>query len=224
MEKKILVWDAPTRVFHWLLAASFAGAFLTAESERLRDVHVMLGYTLFGLIGFRLVWGFVGSRHARFSDFAYGPRRVIAYLKSLFSGSPEHHLGHNPAGAVAIFLMLGLGVALAVSGLATFYEVGGDWLEEFHEGVANTMLAVVAIHVAGVFLSSLLHRENLVRSMVTGYKSGGEDSKPARRFRVVAALLAAAVAGWLALGSVNAGQDSAGGSARAERSGGDHDD
>lgn len=223
MEKKVLVWDAPTRVFHWLLAASFAGAFLTAESERLRDVHVMLGYTLFGLIGFRIVWGFVGSRHARFADFAYGPRRVVAYLKSLRSGKPEHFLGHNPAGAVAIFLMIGLGLLLAGSGVASFYEIGGEAAEELHEGIANTMLAVVVVHVAGVVLSSLLHRENLVRAMVTGYKSGSRTGDAPRRFRLVAALLAAAVAGWLTLGSVGA-EGSGADAPRAGQTDGHHDD
>ena len=102
MEKsKLLVWDVPTRVFHWLLALSFAGAFVTAESERYRDVHVALGYTVLGLVAFRLVWGLIGTRYARFWSFAYGPRSVLTYVKSLFTRSPQHHLGHNPAGSWA---------------------------------------------------------------------------------------------------------------------------
>ena len=86
---RILVWDLPLRVFHWLLAISFVGAFLTAESERVRDVHVVLGYTVLGLLAFRLLWGFLGTRHARWSSFAYGPGAVLRYLRSLFSRRPS---------------------------------------------------------------------------------------------------------------------------------------
>ena len=81
--KRVFVWDLPVRLFHWSLALSFAGAFLTAESERYRDVHVVLGYTVLGLVAFRLLWAFVGTRYARLSSFAFGPRDVVAYVKSL---------------------------------------------------------------------------------------------------------------------------------------------
>lgn len=172
MRNKILVWDLPTRLFHWLLAASFIGAFLTAESEYWRDIHVALGYTVVGLIGFRLVWGVVGSRYARFSSFAFGSSKVVAYLKSLLGGSPQHYVGHNPAGSWVIYGLLLLGLLTGASGYATYNELGGEWLEELHEAAANTMLALVGVHVAGVLVSSLLHRENLVRSMIDGYKHG----------------------------------------------------
>jgi cytochrome b len=172
MRNKILVWDLPTRLFHWLLAASFIGAFLTAESEYWRDIHVALGYTVVGLIGFRLLWGVIGSRYARFSSFAFGPSKVLAYLKSLLSASPRHYVGHNPAGSWVIYGLLVLGLVAGASGYATYNELGGEWLEELHEGAANAMLALVGVHVAGVLVSSLLHRENLVRSMINGYKQG----------------------------------------------------
>src|SRR5512134_298190 len=118
MANRILVWDAPIRVFHWLLAASFAGAFLTGDSERWRDIHVLLGYTVAGLIGFRLVWGLVGTRYARFRSFLFSPGELVRYLRSLAARSPQHYLGHNPAGSVAIFLLLALGVATAATGYA----------------------------------------------------------------------------------------------------------
>jgi cytochrome b len=169
---RILVWDLPTRAFHWLMALSFAGAYVTAESEKWRDIHVMLGYTLLGLIAFRLVWGLVGTRYARFASFLYGPRAVVAYLKSLLSVEPQHYLGHNPAGSWAIWLILLLGVATGVSGYAVYGDIGGELFEELHEGVSNAMLAVVLVHIAGVIFSSILHGENLARSMVTGYKIG----------------------------------------------------
>ena len=173
---KILVWDAPVRVFHWLLVLSFAGAYLTAESERWRLVHVSLGYTMGGLVAFRILWGLLGTRYARFANFVRGPAAVMRYGRALLRGQPEHHVGHNPAGAVAIVLLLLLSMALVASGWAIYNEVGGDWLEELHEVAANVMLAVVGVHVAGVVLASWLHRENLVRAMVTGKKEGPPTS------------------------------------------------
>lgn len=195
----VRVWDLPTRVFHWLMAASFAGAYLTAESERLRDVHVMLGYTVAGLIGFRLVWGLIGTRYARFGSFLFSPGRVLTYLRSLLTPSPEHHLGHNPAGAVAIFLLLGLGLLTALSGFANYQELGGEWLEELHEGVAGAMLAVVVVHVAGVAVSSLLHRENLVAGMISGRKQGApRDGIAQARPLIGVLLLVTVLAAWVA--------------------------
>lgn len=169
-KRRILVWDLPVRAFHWLLAITFAGAFLTAESERYRDVHVALGYTMLGLLAFRLIWALVGSRYARLSSFAFGPRAVLAYLRSLLTLRPLHYIGHNPAGSWVIYLLVVLGLLTGVAGYATYNDVGGEWLEELHEGTANAMLTLVVVHVAGVVVSSFLHRENLVGSMVTGYK------------------------------------------------------
>lgn len=189
----ILVWDLPTRVFHWLLALSFAGAYVTAESERWRLVHVTLGYTVGGLIAFRLLWGLAGTRYARFASFVRGPAAVLRYLRSLFSGQPEHHVGHNPAGALSIVALLALGATLVLTGWSTYNEIGGEWLEELHEGVANTMLAVVLVHIAAVLLSSRLHHENLARAMLTGRKQGAPAEGIRRSWRVLGVLLLAAV-------------------------------
>lgn len=191
---KVLVWDVPTRVFHWLLAGAFIGAYVSGDSERWRDIHVILGYTMLGLIGFRLIWGFVGSRYARFSNFLYGPARVTRYLASLARGKPEHYLGHNPAGALAIFALLALGLLTGVTGYATYNELGGEWLEEVHEVAANGMLALVAVHIVGVVVSSVLHRENLVLAMVTGMKAGAPDEGIGRRHTWLALILLAAMA------------------------------
>lgn len=203
---RIRVWDLPTRVFHWSLAASFAGAWLTAESERWRDVHIVLGYLLAGLIVFRLIWGVVGSRHARFASFAFPPSRVVGYLKSLFKGAPEHHAGHNPAGALAIFGLLALGLAAAASGYALHVELGGEWMEDLHEGAANAMLGLVVIHLAGVLVSSLLHRENLPRAMITGWKSGRPEEGIATIYPALGILLLLSVAGFLAFSQAPAGR------------------
>jgi cytochrome b len=198
MEKRILVWDIPTRLFHWLLAASFAGAFLTAESERYRDVHVALGYLLLALIGFRIVWGLVGTRYARFRSFAFRPSQVLSYLMSLLRGSPQHYVGHNPAGSWVIFGLLLLGLLTGITGYATYNELGGEAFEELHEAVASAMLALVALHIGGVMVSSLLHRENLVGSMLSGYKVG-EAAQGIRNARWLTGtlLVAGAMALWI---------------------------
>ncbi|MCC7217018.1 MAG: cytochrome b/b6 domain-containing protein [Burkholderiales bacterium] len=203
---RILVWDLPVRVFHWLLALSFAGAFLTAESERVRDVHVALGYTFMGLVAFRLLWGAIGSRHARFASFAYGPKAVLAYLASLARRRPVHYAGHNPAGGWAIFAILALGIATAASGYAVYTDAGGRWMESLHEGAANALLALAILHVVAVVLSSVLHRENLVTAMITGFKAGDASEGIGRvRWAPAAVLAAAVVAIWsVAVGTPDA--------------------
>jgi cytochrome b len=193
---RILVWDLPTRLFHWLLAGTFAGAWLTADSERWIDVHVMLGYTFAGLIAFRLVWGLVGTRYARFSSFVSGPSAVMRYFKSILTLQPEHHVGHNPAGGWAVLALLGLGAVTALSGYATFNDYGGHWLEELHEGAASAMLALVFVHIGAVVLSSFIHRENLARAMVTGLKRGIAAEAIRRPQWIAAGALAVAVLGF----------------------------
>ena len=196
---QIRIWDAPVRVFHWLLVLSFAGAYLSAESERWRLLHVTLGYTLGGLLLFRLVWGFIGTRYARFGNFVRGPAAVLRYLKSLRSGQPQHHLGHNPAGAVAIVLLMALGLGIAATGYVTYNDLGPGWVGELHDLLANAMLLVVFGHLLGVVTASLQHRENLVRAMVTGFKSGAPEQGIRRSWAAVALLIVIAVLGfwWL---------------------------
>jgi cytochrome b len=195
---RILVWDLPLRVFHWLLALSFAGAFLTAEIVRAPGAHLALGYTFLGLLAFRLVWGFVGSRHARFGSLAHGPAAVAGYLRSLFARRPKHYAGHNPAGSWAIVAILALGMAVAASGYAVQLDAFGGALEELHEAASYALLVLVAVHVAGVVVGSLAHRENLVAAMITGYKAGRPtDAIRGPRRAVAFALIGAIVAAWL---------------------------
>lgn len=193
-DSKILVWDAPVRTFHWLLALCFAGSYISAESESWRLLHVTLGYTMGGLIAFRLVWGVLGTRYARFGSFVRAPSAVRGYVKGLVAGRPAHYIGHNPAGAVAIVLMLLVGAAIVASGYAVYNELGGDWLEEVHEVVGNAMLLLVGVHIAGVAVASVLHRENLPRCMVTGIKHGQPSQGIARAWWSVALVLLLAVA------------------------------
>lgn len=207
------VWDFPTRVFHWLLVLFFALAWLTSEDELL-GVHVMFGYLIAGLLVFRLVWGLIGGRYSRFSDFFYGRREVLDFLRSLLSFSPRRYIGHNPAGAWVIFAMLGLLVLILLSGLTAWggqeqhgplagaVSVGvGHWFKEVHEVLASLMLGLVAIHVGGVLVESLLHRENLVRSMIHGNKAG--EHVPVRNHRLIGILMLVAVPlfiGWWTIG------------------------
>lgn len=168
-EASVRVWDPLVRLFHWSLVAAFATAFLSEEGERL---HEVAGYVVLGLLAFRLVWGLIGPAHARFKDFVPSPARLWAYLRSLVRGRPERYLGHNPAGAVMILCLLGTVFIAAGSGwlMTTDRFWGTKWVEELHEVSAWLALALVGVHVAGVVVSSLLHRENLVRAMITGRK------------------------------------------------------
>lgn len=194
--RRSLVWDAPTRVFHWLLALSFAGAWLTAESEHWRLVHMTFGYTMAGLVAFRIAWGLFGTRYARFGSFVRGPRSVARYLRSLAGRRPEHHVGHNPAGAIAIVALLALAALLALSGLATAGVVAIPALGDAHEAIANAMLAMVGVHLLGVVAGSLLHRENLVGSMISGRKAVAPEHGIARAWRGVAAVMLVSVLGF----------------------------
>jgi cytochrome b len=198
--QKILVWDWPTRLGHWLLACAFIMAWGSGDSEEWRLYHVAAGYVMAAVLLFRIFWGVAGTRYARFSSFLFCPRQLLAYLQGIFNGRPAHWVGHNPAGSYAIYLLMLLGCGVTASGLAVYYEIGGEWPEELHAMLAETMLIVVGVHVAGVVISSLLHRENLVRSMIVGYKQGRPEQAIESGKGAWVLLLAglSAVAGWLA--------------------------
>jgi cytochrome b len=197
--RNVLVWDVPVRVFHWLMVLSFAGAYLTAESERWRLAHVTLGYTMGGLVAFRLVWGLIGSRHARFASFVRGPAAVVRYVRSMWGPQPEHHVGHNPAGALAIVLLLAMAVAVTASGWALYNELSGEWLEELHEVASN--------------------------AMVDGRKAGTPKDAVRSAWRSVGVLMLVAVLGfwWLQWQSAPSGAGLADGAAALEH-GADRDD
>lgn len=196
--QKILVWDWPVRLGHWLMVGGFALAWLTGDSETFRLVHVGAGATVLAVAAFRLPWGLIGSRYARFADFVRGPAAVKDYLLSLLRLQPEHHLGHNPAGGWAIVALLVLAILTGLAGWATYNELGGHWLEEVHEALAATMLTVVIVHVAGVLSGSLVHGENLVRAMVDGHKDGVPEQaiRSARPLAAIFLLAWVALAGW----------------------------
>lgn len=166
----VRVWDPLVRVFHWSLAFSFVVAWVSADEWD--ALHIWAGYAASALIAFRLVWGLVGPRYARFSQFVYSPGTVAAYLGELMSGRERRYLGHNPAGGAMILLLIVTLAALCLTGWMYTLDMfwGADWVEELHEALANFLLILVGLHLAGVVLASLKHQENLVRAMITGRK------------------------------------------------------
>ncbi|MDZ4136020.1 MAG: cytochrome b/b6 domain-containing protein [Paracoccaceae bacterium] len=195
----VRVWDPAVRLFHWALVASFAVAWLTADE--IKDLHIWAGYAVAALIAFRLIWGLIGPRYARFSQFVTGPGAMIAYFGRVLRGTEPRYLGHNPAGAAMVVAMLiALSVtswtgwmmtgtapqAMQTTGVATQSYAGDDddgddearggseVFEGLHEGAANLMLLFVLLHVGGVILASRKTRENLAKSMITGTKRSPE--------------------------------------------------
>jgi len=207
MSERVKVWDLPVRIFHWSLVVFFFVAYFTGDDDN--PVHIYSGYAVCLLIIFRIVWGVIGTKHARFSDFVYGSGEVGKYIKSLLARKPIHYIGHNPAGGWMVILLLISITLVSWSGLEVYAAEGhgplawtdlsvvrvaaadddrdegegtGDsaeeeFWEELHEFFSNLALALVIIHIAGVAVSSRMHRENLPRAMVTGYKEKTNDEE-----------------------------------------------
>lgn len=166
----VKVWDPLVRIFHWSLALSVLAAYFLTEEGDL--AHEIAGYVALGLVAFRILWGIVGTRYARFAQFVPGPSTLMHYLQDLSRGREARHLGHNPAGGVMVVLLLVLVAAAGVSGwmLTTDAYFGEEWVEEVHEVIANVLMVMVGFHVTGVVYTSVHHRENLIRAMFTGRK------------------------------------------------------
>lgn len=181
--RTIKVWDVLIRIFHWSLVGFFTLAYLTEGEDEWMTIHSYAGYSILTLLVFRLLWGVIGTHHARFSNFVTRPKAVMDYLKSLLAGKAQDYIGHNPAGALMIIILI---ISIAVTGFSgmALYATDGygplaasffaTWpegaLKEVHEFFANFSVLLIVIHVAGVIVSSLLHKENLVKAMVTGKK------------------------------------------------------
>jgi len=207
----IKVWDIAIRVFHWTLVGCYALAFIS--SENILKLHVFFGYSVLFLVLFRILYGFVGSKYARFSDFLYRPSQIADYLKGLLIGRPKHYIGHNPAGGFMIVILLLSLLSLTLTGLKAYgvkghgplakHEISfmskafadsddkdnhdeydsrkrrsqknhkvekDEFWEEVHETIAYFTLFFVSIHILGVLISSLVHRENLIKAMIAGRK------------------------------------------------------
>ena len=166
----IRVWDAPVRVLHWSLVLSVATAWLTRHSPG--RWHEWLGYAALAIVLTRALWGFFGSRYARFVDFVRAGPATAAYTRSLFSGSEAHFVGHNPLGGWMVVVLLVMVAAVGFTGwlYTTDRYWGVEWVEELHETLSNILFLFVALHLAGVIFTSFRHRENLVGAMLHGRK------------------------------------------------------
>ncbi len=188
---KIRVWDRFVRFFHWSLVVSFALAYWSAKAGK-HELHALLGYFIVVLVLARLVWGFVGSHHARFSSFIHAPAEVLRYLKAIAAGHPRRFLGHNPAGGIMVIALLATLVFITFTGLTVLAVIDFDgpllgilkpmtdqeaytaWSS--HAYAVNIILGMVGLHLLGVILATLQHKENLVLAMITGHKESGEDA------------------------------------------------
>lgn len=196
MSTKVKVWDLSIRIFHWSLVFLFLFAYV---SEDLETLHVYAGYAIIFLLCYRFVWGVIGSRYARFTSFVFGLDEILRYIKSIVEQHPKHYLGHNPLGGISVFILLFCLIAVSWSGLKLYAAEGKgplarsesisiiqpafangkehksrnqseEYWEEIHEALANLTLLFVFIHICGVLFSSYLHEENLIGSMIGGYK------------------------------------------------------
>lgn len=181
----VMVWDVPTRLFHWTLVLSFASAYLTAEFH-LGFLHTLLGYFLCVLLVARLIWGFAGNQFARFKSFIFSPQETLDYLRSLLQNNPRHYFGHNPAGALMVFGLLALLALILLTGLTTlavidfegpllfltdyFDDEASYAVRHLHGWLIDIALVIIPLHLLGVAVGSVQHKENLVRAMVTGKK------------------------------------------------------
>lgn len=232
IQNSVKVWDLPVRIFHWALVIFFTFSYLSGEEET--PLHAWSGYVIVALLVFRLVWGFIGSQHARFSDFVRSPNEVMGYTSDTLAGRARRYLGHNPAGGLMVITLIFSLFATTLTGLLTYgvdegkgplgalkethsqpvkyvpakssagliavawsdndsdeaSAVGGvagatghkheedSLVKEVHEFFANFTLFLVFIHLLGVAFESFVHRENLVRAMVTGYKPKTIEAHP----------------------------------------------
>ncbi len=182
-ETNIKVWDLFIRLFHWTLVSAFIIAFVTEED--FLTLHVWAGYTVFVIIMIRLLWGIVGSRYARFSNFITSPKIAFNYIKDTLHFKAKRYIGHNPAGGLMIIVMIISLILTTITGIAVYgaedqagpmaawFAADSLWedvFEELHEFLANFTLLLVVIHVIGVAVESLIHKENLVRAMIDGFK------------------------------------------------------
>lgn len=197
MNRKDLAYDWPTRVFHWLFSVLFLGAFLitkTVDDESVAfSYHMLLGITLTFLVVLRVVWGIVGTRYAKFSMFPMGLGSAIRYAKDIFTGRTKRSLGHNPASAWAGVVMMLLALGLGATGYVMTNASGYKIFEEVHEVLANGLLVVALIHVAGILYHTFRHRDGIGWSMIDGKKHHVLGDSPIESTRPIAGILLVAL-------------------------------
>jgi cytochrome b len=204
--RAILIWDLPTRLFHWLLVAIVTFALLTGLFAPKWWVgrHIWAGYAIGALLLFRVIWAIYGSHYSRLRSFLYSPRQLIQHLRAMQRGRPPHFLGHNPAGAMMIFALIATLSLIVVTGVlvqggsikqgpfagfVTF--ASGENLRGIHQVLAFVLLGLIVAHLAGVLAGSWLFKERLVGAMIDGKKptASPEDFLPHAASRPVAAIL-----------------------------------
>ncbi|MFA7275890.1 MAG: cytochrome b/b6 domain-containing protein [Pseudobdellovibrionaceae bacterium] len=167
---RVLVWDILVRIFHWTVVAGFALEMFVLDEGKWQ--HRWVGYVILSAILIRILWGFGGTTHARYADWFPTPKKLYIYISSLLKGNEPRYIGHNPAGAVMmialILAMTACGITGWMQGLDRFW--GEEWIQETHEVLANSILVLAGIHVLGAIVESFRHKENLILSMITGYK------------------------------------------------------
>ncbi len=169
---RVLIWDWPVRLFHWMLVAGVLTAFglakLAPKHGTLFHYHAMIGILVGVMVVLRIIWGVVGTRHARFSSFAHGPRAVLHYFRDIAAGRSTRYVGHNPGSSWIIYLMMALVLGVVGAGLLT--AAGYHAFEDIHETLVYVLLATAGVHVLGVIVHTIRHRENITLSMITGRK------------------------------------------------------
>jgi len=188
--RKIIIWDAPTRLFHWLAAALVAAAYATWRLDWM-DWHAGVGYALLALVLFRLLWGFFGSETARFARFLASPRAAARHLADIFRREPDRQLGHNPAGGWMVILLLALLLGETLTGVYVNNDIAdqgplteivpapiANLIDALHTIFWQVLLAAVALHVLAVAIYWALKRQNLVLPMITGRKTLPPDTQP----------------------------------------------
>jgi cytochrome b len=188
---RVKVWDPLVRLFHWILVASFTIAYFTEED--FLTLHVWAGYIIIGLLIIRIIWGLIGTKYARFTDFVYRPKTIIQFLKDTMIFKAKRYLGHNPVGGAMVILLILSLLITSFTGLVVYgaeeqagplahwftgisHSVWGDAAEEVHEFFANFTLLLVLAHLVGVLVESLIHKENLAAAMINGFKSKNTPS------------------------------------------------
>ncbi|AXQ97845.1 cytochrome b/b6 domain-containing protein [Pseudoalteromonas piscicida] len=169
------VYDLPTRCFHWLFAGCFFIAFVIGkwvdDDNALFSYHMIAGITLCFALSWRLIWGVIGSKHAKFSDFLLQPKALINYLKNSVSGENQRYAGHNPASSWASVVMMLLSICLGITGLLMITGPFDDAIEEIHEFCANAFILIVVLHLVGIVLHTIKYKDPIGKSMITGEKN-----------------------------------------------------
>jgi cytochrome b len=213
VQKKVRVWDLPVRLFHWTLALLIVVAVITQNVGGNAMIwHFRAGYAVLALVAFRILWGVIGTRYARFSSFIYSPSTIVGYLRGSKAELKKKYLGHNPLGSLSVFALLGVALTQAVTGLFSNDDIAydgplvnlitkelSDKITWFHKEVnANLIYGLVALHLLAIIFYYVRKKQNLVKPMITGDHEIDTDAPAAEdtwRMRLLALMLFAACVG-----------------------------